>query len=106
MPVTNAQGEQYRFDLGGFTGNGTRVGCSSVDGMPRTLVGLNVVTDAGGSPVRVTATQVLVNGTTARNGATQTFPVGDPQSVLVRPARGLSCGDATVDTSGVVASQR
>ncbi|QNG37888.1 hypothetical protein F1C76_16025 [Geodermatophilaceae bacterium NBWT11] len=93
VPALNVQGSQYTFDLTGTGGTG--VGCSRVAGEPSTeLVGLQLDQDADGQPVSITRTAVLLDGTTATNGASDTIDVaGDPTGPAVASATRISCGD-------------
>ncbi|WP_127784428.1 hypothetical protein [Rhodococcus sp. X156] len=100
FPAHNAQGETYRFDLG-LRGNGTGVGCSQVQGSSgRTLVGLNQRLDDSGQSVDVTRTQVLIEGTSARNGASDTV-AALPGSGAADTASGVTCGDLSMATDGI-----
>jgi hypothetical protein len=99
VPVRNAQGEQYAFDRG-FTGYGTGVGCADVDGDGvRDLVGLELVTGDDGTPQRIERTVVVLQGTEARNGATDTVPVTGPADA--EAAQQVTCGDLTLVDDGV-----
>jgi len=104
LPATNAQGTHYEFDLG-VRGTGTGVGCSQITGTPgRSLVGLNVHLNAGGQPDSVHRTQIILNGTTARNGATDTIPTtGNPAAA--QTGNTISCGDLTISHDGVTERQ-
>jgi len=100
FPAKNAQGGNYEFDLG-FRGTGTGVGCSQVAGTSgRSLVGLNVQLDGAGQPQDVRRTQIVLDGTSARNGATDTIPAaGNPAAV--QSGNQISCGDLTMNRDGV-----
>lgn len=100
VPAKNAEGTNYEFDLG-FRGTGTGVGCSQVTGTSeRSLVGLHVRLDGAGNPVDVQRTQIIVDGTNARNGATDTITAaGNPAAV--QSGRQISCGDLTMSRDGV-----
>ena len=91
VPVHDPQGDQYAFDLG-FTGLGTGVGCVDVDGDGvHDLAGLQADTDGGG----YTATQVVLDGPAARNGAsTHVAATGDE-------GHAITCGDLTMTDDGV-----
>jgi len=104
LPATNAEGAHYEFDLG-LRGTGTGVGCSQITGTPgRSLVGLNVHLNAGGQPDSVHRTQIILNGTTARNGATDTIPTtGNPAAA--QTGNTISCGDLTISHDGVTERQ-
>lgn len=101
FPVTNPEGQHYEFDLG-FRGTGTGVGCSQVAGTPaNSLVGLNVHLDGTGKPVDVQRTQIVIEGTTAHNGATDTVAVaGNPSAA--QSGHEISCGDLTMARDGVI----
>jgi hypothetical protein len=93
VPVQNAQGQQYAFDLG-FTGFGTGVGCADVDGDgTRDLVGLL----ADGTTI--TSTVVHLDGPRATNGASST--IADATTAQVDAARQVTCGDLTLAANGV-----
>src|SRR4051794_1319452 len=93
IPVENAQGDQYAFDLG-FTGYGTGVGCVDVDGDgTRDLAGLL----ADGSTV--TRTAVELDGPRATNGVSSTITDAGPAEVAA--ARQVTCGDLTLTGDGV-----
>ena len=99
FPAKNAEGANYEFDLG-LRGNGTGVGCSQVVGTSgRSLVGLNIHLDGAGQPVDIQRTQIVVNGTNARNGATDTVA---PTPAAVRTGREITCGDLTLSRDGVL----
>ncbi len=98
FPVTNPQGQHYEFDLG-LRGTGTGVGCSQVAGTSgRSLVGLNVHVDGNGHPLDVQRTQIVLDGTAARNGATDTV-AGNPAAA--QSGSQISCGDLTMTRDGV-----
>ena len=99
-PAKNPQGQNYEFDLG-FRGTGTGVGCSQVAGTSgRSLVGLNVHLDAAGQPEDVRRTQIIIDGTSARNGATDTVAAaGNPAAV--QSGTQISCGELTMSRDGV-----
>jgi hypothetical protein len=93
VPVRNAQGGQYAFDLG-FTGFGTGVGCLDVDGDgTRDLAGLR----ADGTSI--TRTVVTLTGPTAANGASSTVPGASADQVEL--AHQVTCGDLTLAGNGV-----
>jgi len=93
VPVQDAEGEQYTFDLG-FTGFGTGVGCVDVDGDgTRDLAGLLV----DGSSI--TSTVVQLDGPRATNGAGAT--VRDASADQQELARSVTCGDLTLADDGV-----
>ncbi len=100
FPATNAQGTHYEFDLG-VRGTGTGVGCSQITGTTgRSLVGLNVHLNATGQPDSVHRTQIILNATTARNGATDTIPTsGNPAAA--QTGNTISCGDLTISHDGI-----
>jgi hypothetical protein len=93
VPVQNAQGQQYTFDLG-FTGFGTGVGCTDVDGDGvRDLVGLQV------DGTSITSTAVRLDGAKATNGTSRT--IADASSALIDVAHQVTCGDLTMAANGV-----
>jgi hypothetical protein len=97
VPVQNPQGQQYTFDLG-FTGFGTGVGCADVDGDGvRDLLGLELVSEAGGRSVHRTV--IRLSGPTATNGATDTVPVSSDADAAA--AATVTCGPLTIDHDGV-----
>ncbi len=104
FPATNAQGTHYEFDLG-VRGTGTGVGCSQITGTTgRSLVGLNVHLNAAGQPDSVHRTQIILNATTARNGATDTIPTtGNPAAA--QTGNTISCGDLTINHDGITERQ-
>lgn len=96
-PVTDTDGDPYRFDLTGQ--NGTGVGCITVDGA-RHLVGLLASQLAGAPGVAdsIAVTIIELNGTTATNGPTMTgAPAGDAMHAATR----VSCGDRTLEDDGI-----
>ncbi|MEO9221669.1 MAG: hypothetical protein ABI251_07815 [Mycobacteriaceae bacterium] len=99
LPAKNAEGTNYEFDLG-LRGNGTGVGCSQVAGTPgRSLVGLNLHLDGAGQPVGIQRTQIVLNGTNARNGASDTVA---PTPAAVQTGREITCDDLTLRRDGVL----
>jgi len=93
VPVQNAQGQQYAFDLG-FTGFGTGVGCADVDGDGvRDLVGLQ----ADGTSI--TSTVVTLAGPKATNGTSRTS--ADATAAQLAAAHQVTCGDLTLAADGV-----
>ena len=100
FPATNAQGAHYEFDLG-LRGTGTGVGCSQITGTPgRSLVGLNVHRNAAGQPDSVHRTQIILDGSSARNGATDIIPTTN-NPTAVQSGSDISCGDLTINHDGV-----
>jgi hypothetical protein len=100
VPVHNAQGQQYAFDLGLRTGNGTGVGCADAtgDGVPD-LLGLKLDSSSGGTPQQVERTVVVLRGPRATNGARSTVPV--TSSAQAQAAQTVTCGDLTLQANGV-----
>jgi len=93
VPVQNAQGQQYTFDLG-FTGFGTGVGCADVDGDgTRDLLGL--LADS----TSITSTVVDLDGARATNGTSSTIADATPQQLDA--AHQVTCGDLTIAADGV-----
>jgi len=104
FPATNAQGTHYEFDLG-VRGTGTGVGCSQITGTTgRSLVGLNVHLNAAGQPDSVHRTQIILNATTARNGATDTIPTTN-NPAAAQTGNTISCGDLTINHDGITERQ-
>ncbi|WP_426310015.1 hypothetical protein [Cellulosimicrobium sp. E-16] len=104
-PTQNAQGEQYTFDKG-FTGFGTGVGCTEVDGELH-LAGLNAVSDDGTSfTVSRTFVDLDTGAQTATNGEEETVAqdagADDP---VVTTAQETSCGDLVAGQDGPVEPQ-
>lgn len=100
LPTTNAQGAHYEFDLG-LRGTGTGVGCSQITGTPgRSLVGLNVHRNAAGQPDSVQRTQIILDGSSARNGATDIIPTTN-NPTAAQSGNTISCGDLTINHDGV-----
>jgi len=98
--ATNAQGAHYEFDLG-FRGAGTGVGCSQVAGTSgRSLVGLKVNLNAAGQPDSVQRTQIILDGSSARNGATDIIPA-ETNPAAAQSGSDISCGDLTINHDGV-----
>src|SRR5947209_2369138 len=90
VPVKNAQGQQYAFDLG-FTGYGTGVGCVDANRDGTTdLVGLKYVPDPQGEGT-IQRTIVTLNGPHARNGATDTVPASNAE--LAHEPQSMSCAN-------------
>jgi len=102
VPAQNAQGSTYYFDLGAGV-SGTGVGCSQVAGTQgRSLVGLKLIRDSSGNPQSVERTQIIIDGTQARNGAYDTVPATGPQgAAAAASATQISCGDLTMAADGV-----
>lgn len=102
VPAQNAQGSTYYFDLGAGV-SGTGVGCSQVAGTQgRSLVGLRLIRDSGGNPLSVERTQIIIDGTQARNGAHDTVSATGPQgAAAAASATQISCGDLTMAADGV-----
>ena len=99
IPMKNAQGNQYAFDLG-FTGYGTGVGCVDANGDGITdLVGLKVVAGGQGSVPTIQRTIVELHGPNARNGATDTVVAS--RASMADEARAVTCGDLTLAHDGV-----
>ncbi len=99
FPAENAEGANYEFDLG-LRGNGTGVGCSQVAGTSgRSLVGLNIHLDGAGGPVDIQRTQIVLDDTNARNGASDTVA---PTPAAVQTGREITCGDLTMSRDGVI----
>ena len=98
VPVQNAQGQQYTFDLG-FTGYGTGVGCvdANVDGTTD-LVGLKYGPESQGEGT-IQRTIVELTGPHARNGATDSVPASN--ATMADEAQSVSCGDLTLARDGV-----
>ncbi len=100
LPATNAQGAHYEFDLG-LRGTGTGVGCSQITGTTgRSLVGLNVHLNPAGQPDSVHRTQIILDGSSARNGATDIIPTTN-NPTAVQSGNTISCGDLTINHDGV-----
>lgn len=102
VPAQNAQGSTYYFDLG-YGVSGTGVGCSQVAGTQgRGLVGLKLIRDNARNPQSVERTQIIIDGTQARNGAHDTVSATGPQgAAAAASATQISCGDLTMATDGV-----
>lgn len=99
VPMKNAQGHQYAFDLG-FTGYGTGVGCVDANGDgTRDLVGLKLVSGGEGSAQTIQRTIVELHGPDARNGATDTVVV--TRASMADEARSVTCGDRSLAHDGV-----
>ncbi len=102
VPARNAQGSTYYFDLGAGV-SGTGVGCSQVAGTQgRSLVGLKLIRNSTGNPQSVERTQIIIDGTQARNGAHDTVSATGPQGAAAAASvTQISCGDLTMATNGV-----
>lgn len=100
--VTNPQGEQYTFDLGGFTGFGTGVGCIDANGDgTRDLVGL-LAESTDPSTTHITRTIIELDGARASNGPSDELTARSPQDdAEIESARSVSCGNLTLDGNGV-----
>lgn len=99
FPAKNLQNQPYQFDLG-FRGTGTGIGCSQVAGTDgRSLVGLNVKLGPNAQPESVQRTQILITGTEARNGATDSV-AGTPSAVATGSQ--ITCGNLTMAQDGVI----
>jgi hypothetical protein len=100
VPVQNEQGQQYAFDLG-FTGFGTGVGCADVDGDGSSdLLGLLLQPPgADNAEAVVQQTIVVLDGASARNGATLASPAGD--EARQQAVQSVTCGDLRLETDGV-----
>lgn len=104
-PTQNAQAEPYTFDKG-FTGFGTGVGCTEVDGTLR-LAGLDAVSDDGSSfTVSRTFVDLGTGAKVATNGEEETVAqdaaADDP---VVTTAQETSCGDLVAGQDGPVEPQ-
>jgi len=98
----NLAGDAYTFDKG-FTGHGTGVGCTEVDGVLR-LAGLNATSDDGGS---FTVTRTFVDlddgAMAASNGEESTVASGaGPDDPVVVTAQETTCGELVVGEDGPV----
>ncbi|MBX3286523.1 MAG: hypothetical protein KF703_14340 [Actinobacteria bacterium] len=104
VPVTNPEGETYRFGLG-FTDVGTGVGCvDTAEG--RRLVGLDVTKDEG-DDVAWSRTIIELDGTDARNGATTTGTFHRPEEAeAIDLLHQVTCGTLTVPADALTAPQR
>jgi len=102
VSAQNAQGSTYSFDLGAGV-SGTGIGCSQVAGTQgRSLVGLKLIRDSTGNPQSVERTQIIIDGTQARNGAHDTVSATGPQgAAAAASATQISCGDLTMAANGV-----
>jgi hypothetical protein len=100
--VVNVQGDPYTFDLGGFTGYGTGVGCIDADGDgKRDLVGL-LAESTDASTTHITRTIIELDGDHAANGAKDEITAHSPaDDVATESARSVTCGDLTLDGDGV-----
>jgi hypothetical protein len=97
VPYTNREGEPYGFDVG-LRGTGTGAGCVDADGDGRRdLVGL-LAEPLDANRVRWHRTIVELDGTEARNGASDTGeyqrPADDDAIALLST---FTCGDQTFD---------
>jgi hypothetical protein len=100
-PVMDRKGAPYGFDLG-FVGNGTGVGCATVDGKPA-LLGLNSVSTEG-NVTHWTRTVIDVEGTVAHNGVRQSGTFTEPQDHhAIELLHTISCGDRTISDDGLTA---
>ena len=98
----NLAGDAYTFDKG-FTGNGTGVGCTEVDGALH-LAGLDATSADGGS---FTVTRTLVDlddgAMTASNGQESTVARdAGPDDPVVVTAQEASCGELVAGEDGPV----
>jgi len=103
-PVVDEHGEPYRFDRG-FSGYGTGVGCTEVDGGRLRLAGLDAVSDDQGATFDVRRTWVDLDptGHVATNGADEVVARdAAADSAVVRTAQEVSCGDALAGRDGPV----
>jgi hypothetical protein len=100
--VTNVQGDQYTFDLGGFTGYGTGVGCIDLDhDGTRDLVGL-LAESVDASTTRVKRTLIELDGAKGSNGTSDQITLHSPaDDNAIESAREVTCGDETLDANGV-----
>jgi len=101
VPLANAQGQQYTFDLG-YTGSGTGIGCADANGDGdgvRDLLGLKVVIGPTGNATSIQRTIVRLTGSQAVNGARSTVP--SPTPAEVDQAGSITCGDLTMAANGV-----
>ncbi|GHS88083.1 hypothetical protein AGMMS50218_11200 [Actinomycetota bacterium] len=102
VPVTDAGGQPWRFDLG-FGDYGTGVGCLDLDGDGRTdLVGLNARSQDDGDSYLITRTVIDVAGTVARAGAgDELHATRGTDDAAIETAHQITCGDRTADADGV-----
>ncbi len=100
--VTNPQGDPYTFDLGGFTGFGTGVGCVDLDrDGRRDLVGL-LAESVDPPTTRIKRTIVRLDGDHASNGTSDELTAHSPaDDAEIESARSVTCGDLTLDGNGV-----
>lgn len=104
-PVTNVQGDQYRFDLG-FADTGTGVGCLGPGDRPG-LTGLNLLPTTDQKHYTITRTFVDVAGSKATNGRRDTLHVTLPAGqAAVGSATAVTCGTQTMDHDGLAAPQQ
>jgi hypothetical protein len=101
----NLAGDAYTFDKG-FTGHGTGVGCTEVDGALR-LAGLNATTGKGAT---FTVTRTFVDldddALAATNGEESTVARGaGPDEPVVVTAQETSCGELVAGEDGPVEPQ-
>ncbi|MFF2452492.1 hypothetical protein [Isoptericola sp. NPDC058082] len=101
----NLAGAPYTFDKG-FTGQGTGVGCTEVDGALH-LAGLNATSADGGSfTVERTFVELDDGALAASNGEASTVAEGaGPDDPVVVTAQGTSCGELAVGEDGPVEPQ-
>ncbi|MFI5956003.1 hypothetical protein [Cryptosporangium sp. NPDC051539] len=95
VPVKNAQGAQYTFDLG-FTGYGTGVQCVP-QGSRYALAGLLAAPEKSGGGFRVTRTTITLSdyGRRARNGTSTVLARhAAVDSAVVKQAHAVTCGPA------------
>jgi hypothetical protein len=100
--VVNVQGDPYTFDLGGFTGYGTGVGCIDADGDGRRdLVGL-LAESVDASTTRIKRTIIELDGARGSNGVSDEITAHSPHDdAEIESARSVSCGELTLDRNGV-----
>jgi hypothetical protein len=99
--VQNPEGEQYTFGLG-FNDVGTGIGCIDTP-HGRRLVGLDAKVDPDDdSVVRWSSTEVVLDGTRARNGTRRTGTYHRPaDDAKVELLHDVTCGELTVDDDSV-----
>ncbi|GMA31002.1 hypothetical protein GCM10025875_09940 [Litorihabitans aurantiacus] len=98
--TTDSSGAPYVFDRG-FTGQGTGVGCSDVDGENR-LAGLLASQEGDGWTVTRTLIDLDDSGRLASNGTSEVVASGAGQDEpVVTTAQEVSCGDLVAGAGGL-----
>lgn len=94
VPVKDVHRQPYILATG-FEGPSIVAGASG-----QTLVGLDLVNGPNGKATAVKRAQVVIDGTSASNGKSDTVVAADPTSPVAESALTVSCGTLTITGDG------